>query len=137
MPLRSCPACQRHVRASDVHCPFCQSALPPSGLVAMQRMAIGGALMVSAAATTDCAVGLSQPLYGVTAPSAVPSASATPTPPAAQPAYGIAVPPSATPASTTPTPGGLQPLYGAMAPTPSPSPESTLRPLYGAVAPQQ
>jgi hypothetical protein len=27
--LRTCPACERHVRASEARCPFCEAPLPP------------------------------------------------------------------------------------------------------------
>ena len=55
--LRPCPACARHVRASDARCPFCDGALGPAHASPTPRgrlhraaqMAFGSALAASLA----------------------------------------------------------------------------------------
>lgn len=61
-PLLPCPACNRHVRATDAHCPFCAAALPegaaprpaPEPLPRLSRAAafvFGASLAVTACET--------------------------------------------------------------------------------------
>lgn len=78
--MQRCSTCQRHVRAEESACPFCQAAL---------RLAVGGALILAAGCTS-----VAIPAYGTPAP--LPTASVkpspTPTPDAPMPVYGAPAP---------------------------------------------
>ncbi len=59
-PLLPCPACQRHVRAADHHCPFCAAELPqraaaPVAAEPLPRLSRAAAFMFGASlAVTAC-----------------------------------------------------------------------------------
>lgn len=150
--LVPCPSCQRHVRASEHACPFCQSALPaaladgaiPAASQRMKRaaafaftatLALAGCGDSTTPAPADSAVndnGGVMPLYG--APADVP---ATDTPSTDTPATDA--PATDAPADT----GGMMALYGGPpvdAATPSdasadtgPRDDGSVMALYGAV----
>ena len=87
--LVPCPSCARHVRVSDVLCPFCATALPedlrasapralpPAGMSRAARYALGVALATATAAAPGCSTSRSEdagvdlggvmPLYGAAA----------------------------------------------------------------------
>jgi hypothetical protein len=61
--LRPCPACERHVRSSEPHCPFCEAELPSAVVwlsASNQRLGraaafvAGAALVATVAGTAGC-----------------------------------------------------------------------------------
>lgn len=102
MSLVPCPACSRHVRASDEACPFCAAPVPPGarasagpavGVVGTRAQLFLGAVTAAAIAAASAA-GCSPPpraigpAYGSPAPRHAPEADAAA--PAAD--AGVAVP---------------------------------------------
>lgn len=152
-PLVPCPGCSRHVRASDIACPFCAiavasrlgqvaaPALPRRQIPRAALFAFGAATVAGAAGLAGCGdddgggddagpvadMGLPSPLYGAPAPDAMmmmPDAGMTmPDLGGPAPAYG-AVPFDA---------GGGMNLYGA--PPPPDNDDGGVAALYGAVPP--
>lgn len=72
MALRLCSGCSRHVRASDVACPFCGDTArgevaSPLSRATRAAMVFGGAALVTTAVACG---GSTTPLYGAPAPDA-------------------------------------------------------------------
>ena len=125
-PLAACSGCRRHVRASEVHCPFCGAERVPGVVesVAMVRMS-RAATLAAALAIAGCR---SEPTPIANDPAAAkPSAAPTPTP---SPDTGL-----------VDDPGGQVDIYGAPPPPPpsasaKPTPKPTVpAPPYGVPPP--
>jgi len=130
-PLIPCPACSRHVYASEQACPFCEVALPRARSLSPGLAAAAGA---SLALLTGCPADRTEaPVYGappdVQQPAPVDSGDA-----GAPDDGGGGAAPAPPPDDEDARP---QPLYGAVEPPPvAPDPgDRETAPKYGAPPP--
>ena len=89
MPLTTCPACQRHLKACATVCPFCSAALPAcEGRPSLGRRLLAGGVVASMSLISGC------PSYGTPylAPPPSPSPSTVPAVADAACAVGTPVP---------------------------------------------
>lgn len=107
--MRPCEACRRHVRHDETACPFCGTDLTASVTGRprlMKRLALGGAMLFTAATATACYGTPPIPDDLLASPSPLPSGQL----------------PSSLP-SGLPTPGPTSPIAPNPSTSPSPPPQ--------------